>query len=103
MNQSSICPKERTARMEKYVVRCFCTNLSVVEERTGCLLMAIRIKTRLNRKNPNSYCYIIKVPFRKRYPDFPLWFAIISLWFVILSQEVEMCICHILQIMQQWK
>lgn len=87
--------------LKKYKVQCWSGNLQ--EEQTNSYLEALRAKQKMKLERPESYCCIIKVPFRKRYPDFPLWFAIISLWFVIFAQEVEMCICHILQIMQQWK
>ena len=88
---------------DKYIIRCWTGELGLIEKRTNRLLEAIRIKKELQKAEPQSYCQIIKVPFRKRYPYFPLWFSIVSLLLVGFSQVVEWCIHHILQIMQLWK
>ena len=88
---------------EKYIVRCWHGYQRLIEKRTNRLLEAIRIKKELQREEPESYCEIIKVPFRKRHPDFPLWFSIALLLLVGISPVVEWCIHHILQIMQLLK
>lgn len=88
---------------DKYIIRCWTGELGLIEKRSNRLLEAIRIKRGLQKAKPKSYCQIIKVPFRKRHPDFPLWFSLVTLLLVGISSEVEWCIRHILQIMQLWK
>lgn len=85
---------------EKYIIRRWGKDLK--EERTNSLVEAIKAKRRLSSEE-SGYCHIIKVPFRKRHPDFPLWFSLISLLFVGFAQEVDLYIRHILRIMQLWK
>ncbi len=87
--------------MKKYIVRRF--GRGFVEKRTDSLLDAIKIRKQLKAEEPDSYCHIVKVPFRKRHPDFPIWFSIASLLLVAVAPEVDSCIRHILQIMQLWK
>lgn len=86
---------------EKYIVQCWSGKL--YEERTKGLRQAIHIKRKLQKENPGSYCCIIKIPFRKRHPDFPLWFSVTTLLFLGFLPAMEWCIHHILQIMQLWK
>lgn len=85
----------------KYIIQCWTENLETA--RTKSLFKAIKIKRKLKREKPDSYCCIIKIPFRKRHPDFPIWFSIASLLLVELSQEVGSYIHHILQTMRLWK
>lgn len=89
-------------KKEKYIVRSWDINPDLIEKRTNKLSEAIRIKKELKKQRPASYCEIIRVPFRKRHPDFPIWFSLVSLLLVEFSSEVEWCIYHIQQIMQQW-
>lgn len=88
---------------EKYIVRCWSGHSRLIEKRTNRLLEAIRIKKEMQTKEVESYCQVIKVPFRKRHPDFPLWFAIVTLLLVGISPVAEWCIHHILQITQLWR
>ena len=81
-------------------MQCWCEDIT--EKRVNKLREAIRIKREMKKENPGSYCCIIKVPFRKRHPNFPLWFSLASLLLVIFSPVVEWCIHHIHQIMQLW-
>lgn len=87
--------------MKKYIVRRYGTRIT--EERTNSLLEAIKIKKQLKAEEPDFYCHIIKVPFRKRHPDFPIYFSVASLLLVIIAPEVDLRIRHILQIVQLWK
>lgn len=73
------------------------------EVRTDKFVEAVRIKKGMKSSNPDSYCCLIKVPFRKRHPDFPIWFSLISLLFLELEPVVDSGIRYILQIMQRWK
>lgn len=81
----------------KYIIRRWGRNFK--EERTDSLIKAVRAKRRLSSEEA-GYCHIVKVPFRKRHPDFPLWFSLISLLLVGFAPEVDLCIHHILRIMQ---
>lgn len=69
--------------IEKYIIRRWTKHFR--EERAKSLLDAIRIRKRLMEEEPGC-CQIIKVPFRKRHPDFPIWFSLISLLLVIIAQ-----------------
>lgn len=82
----------------KYIIRCY---NPLIEKRCNSLKVAIKNKRELQSKY--GYAHIIKVPFRKRHPDFPVWFSLISLLLVEVAPEVDLCIRHILQIMQLWK
>ncbi len=68
----------------KYIIRRY-ADKRVQEDYAKHLFQAIRIKRRLKNEKPDSYCCIAKVPFRKRHPDFPIWFSIASLLLVELS------------------
>lgn len=72
--------------IKKYIVRRWTKNFK--EEKTNSLVDAIRTRRRLNKEEP-GYCQIVRVPFRKRHPDFPLWFAIVTLLLVIVSQVMD--------------
>lgn len=58
------------------------------EVRTNSLLEAIRIRKRLREEEPGP-CYLIKVPFRKRHPDFPIWFSLLTLLLVGIAQALD--------------
>ncbi len=88
--------------MDKYIVRCHYRPLGSEERRVKTLRQAIRIKKEMKAKRPESYCCIIKVPFRKRHPDFPLWFSLVSLLLVEFASEINSYIHHILQTVQLW-
>lgn len=85
----------------KYIVQCWEKGLR--EERTNNFPEARKIKRKMKEEKPDSYCCIIKVPFKKRHPNFPIYFSIVSLFLVGLAPKVDSCIRHILQIVQQWK
>lgn len=72
--------------MERYIIRRWSEHFK--EERADSLIEAIKIKRRL-REEELGYCQIIKVPFRKRHPDFPLWFSTVSLLLVILLRLLD--------------
>lgn len=52
---------------------------------------------------PEISVQICHHPFRKRHPDFPLWFSIFALIGVTMNTEIGSCIRHILQTMQVWR
>ena len=87
--------------MKRYIVRRYGTGFT--EEQTDSLLDAIKTRKQLKVEEADSYCHIVKVPFRKRHPDFPIWFSIASLLLVAIAPEVDSCIRHTLQIMQLLK
>lgn len=89
--------------MEKYIARCFYGFGGIEEKRVKSLRQAIRIKREMQEKRPKSCCVIIKVPFRKRHSDFPIWFSLVSLLLVEFAPEVDSYIRRILQIVQLWK
>lgn len=70
----------------KYIIHCF-TALGHIrkEKRTNKLINAMQIKKEFQEEYPGSYCNIGKIPFKDRYPNFPIWFSLISLLLV------EMC------------
>ena len=89
---------------EKYIIHCFTAPEHIrKEERTNKLFKAIQIKKKLQEEYPESFCNIGKIPFKDRYPNFPIWFSLISLFLVKNSSDVEWCIRRILQVMQLWK
>lgn len=92
--------------MIKYIVRCCFEKKNGVytekERPASNLIKAVKIRREMGSLYPNSYCYIVKVPFRKRHPDFPIWFSIASLLLVGIAPKVDLYIRHILQIMQRW-
>lgn len=85
---------------KKYIIRRWGKDLK--EERTNSLIEAIKVKRQLSSEEI-GYCHIIKVPFRKRHPDFPLWFSLISLLLVGFAPKVDLYIRHILRITQLLK
>lgn len=93
--------EDRRTEMPKYIVRRF--GKGFAEKRANSLLDAIKIRKQLKVKEPDSYCHIVKVPFRKRHPDFPIWFSTASLLLVAIAPEVDSCTRYILRIMQLWK
>lgn len=72
--------------IKKYIIRRWTKNFK--EEKADSLMDAIRTRQRLNKEEP-GYCQIVRVPFRKRHPDFPLLFAIVTLLLVIASQAMD--------------
>ena len=80
----------------KYIIRRY-SDKDTQEHHAKHLFQAIRMKRSLKREVPESYCCIVKIPFRKRHPNFPIWFSIASLLLVGIAQEVDLCIRHILQ------
>lgn len=86
----------------KYIIRRY-SDEDTLEYHAKHLFRAIRIKKKLKKELPDSYCCIVKVPFRKRHPDFPIWFSIASLLLVGIAPELDSCIRHILQTVQIWK
>lgn len=45
--------------------------------------------------------FIVKIPFRKRHPDFPIYLQLVALLMIILKPIVDLCIHHILRIVQE--
>lgn len=72
--------------IKKYIIRRWTKNFK--EEKADSLMDAIRTRQRMNEEEP-GYCQIVRVPFRKRHPDFPLWFASVTLLLVIASQAMD--------------
>lgn len=85
----------------KYIIQCWGKDLET--KQANNLFCAVYEKKKLKRDQPESYCCIIKVPFRKRHPNFPLYFSAISIFLLIVAPELGSCIHRILQIMQLWK
>lgn len=90
--------------MVKYIIRCCFekTNGEYTEKEKYAygFAEAVSVRCEMKKAYQNSYCYIVKVPFRKRHPDFPIWFSIASLLLVSIAPEVDSYIRHILQAMQ---
>lgn len=72
--------------IKKYIIRRWTKNFK--EEKANSLVDAIRIRQKMNKEEP-GYCQIVWVPFRRRHPDFPLWFSIATLLIVIASQAMD--------------
>lgn len=64
---------------------------------------ARKVKKEMLLDNPDSCITVVHNPFRKRHPDFPLWFSIFALLFGGMQEDVCSGIHHILQAMQIWK
>lgn len=73
----------------KYIIRRYTLEDSQ-EDYAEHLFQAIQIKKKLKREIPDSYCCIVKIPFRKRHPDFPIWFSIASLLLAGISSIVSL-------------
>lgn len=73
--------------MQKYIVLCWADSLC--EKRTNTFWEALRIKKLMKSKFQDSYCCIIKVPFRKRHPNFPIWFSLTTLLLVMLFRALD--------------
>ncbi len=86
-------------RKKKYIIRRWTKNFR--EEKASSLIEAMKIRNSLKNED-NGFCQIIKVPFRKRHPNFPIWCSIASLLLVVVAPKMDSYICHILQVMQKW-
>lgn len=73
--------------MAKYIIRRWTDSLH--EETADSLLEAIKVYRQLKEEEPTGYCNIVKIPFRRRHPNFPLWFSLVSLILVILAQLLD--------------
>lgn len=72
--------------MEKYIIRRWTEHFR--EERANSFWDALQVRRRLMEEEP-GYCHIIKVPFRKRHPDFPIWFSLASLLLVAIARALD--------------
>lgn len=69
----------------KYIIRSY---TPFIEKKSNTLIGALQQKRKIEM-NGSEYCHIIKIPFAKRHPDFPIWFSVFSLILVILSRVVN--------------
>ena len=69
----------------KYIIRSY---QPFIEKRTRTLIGALKQKREIMAAG-SDYCDIIRIPFSRRYPDFPIWFSIISLILVTLFQALD--------------
>lgn len=65
--------------MQKYIIRRWTKNFR--EERASSFIEAVKVWMALKNDEP-GYCHIIKISFKKRHPDFPLWFSLLTLLIV---------------------